>query len=59
MLAKMQCLCSGGKNKVYMRDHDPWFISYGYKMDDWVVSWCTMLVLEPKEKLFILLFKVV
>ena len=59
MLAKMQCLCSGGKNKVCMRDHDPWFISYGYEMDDWVVFWYTMLVLEPKEKLFILLFKVV
>ena len=52
MLAKMQCLCSGGKN-------NPWFISYGYEMDDWVVFWYTMLVLEPKEKLFILLFKVV
>ena len=50
MLAKMQYLCSGGKNKVSMRDHDPWFIPYGYRMDDWVVSWCTMLVLEPKEK---------
>ena len=59
MLAKMQCLCSGGKNRVSMRDHDPWFTTYGYKMDDWVVFWCTMLVLEPKEKLFILLFKVV
>ena len=23
MLAKMQCLCSGGNNKVSMRDHDP------------------------------------
>ena len=55
MLAKMQCLCSGGKNKVNMRDHDPWFIPYGYEMDDWVVFWCTLLVLEPKEKLFILL----
>ena len=54
MLAKMQCLCPGGKNKVYMRDHDPWFIPYGYEMDDWVVFWCTMLVLEPKERLFIL-----
>ena len=42
---------SGGKNKVCMRDHDPWFIPYGYGMDDWVVSWCTMLVLETKEKL--------
>ena len=51
MLAKMQCLCSGAKNKVSMRDHDPWFISYGYEMDDWVVFLCTMLVLEPKEKL--------
>ena len=49
MLAKMQCLCSGGNNKVSMRDHDPWFIPYGYGMDDWVVFWCTMLVLEPKE----------
>ena len=32
MLAKMQCLCSGGKNaknEVSMRDHDPWFIPYG------------------------------
>ena len=55
MLAKMQCLCSGGKKKVCMRDHDPWFIPYGYDMDDWVVFWCTMLVLELKEKLFILL----
>lgn len=59
MLAKMQCLCSGGKNKVCMRDHDPWFIPYGYGMDDWVVFWCTMLVVEPKEKLFTILFKVV
>ena len=42
-----------------MRDHDPWFIPYGYGMDEWVVFWCTMLVLEPKEKLFVLLFKVV
>ena len=50
-LAKMQCLCSGDKNKVSMRDHDPWFIPYGYGLDDWVVFWCTMLVLEPKEKL--------
>jgi hypothetical protein len=49
MLAKMQCLCSGGNNRVSMRDHDPWFIPYGYGMDDWVVFWCTMLVLEPKE----------
>ena len=56
MLAKMQCLCSGGKNKVSMRDHDPWFVPYGYGMDDWVVFWCTLLVVEPKEKkLFILL----
>ncbi|OEU15938.1 S-adenosyl-L-methionine-dependent methyltransferase [Fragilariopsis cylindrus CCMP1102] len=45
----MQCLCSGGKNKVNMRDHDPWFIFYGYEMDDWVGFWCTLLVLEPKE----------
>ena len=60
MLAEMQCLCSGGKNKVCMRDHDPWFIPYGYGMDDWVVFWCTILVLESKEKFFIiLLFKVV
>ena len=36
-----------------MRDHDPWFIPYGYEMNDWVVFWCTMLVVEPKEKLFI------
>ena len=56
MLAKMQCLCSGGKNKVKRRDHDPGFIPYGYEMDDWVGFWCTLLVLEPKEKLFILLF---
>ena len=28
-------------------------------MDDWVVFWCTMLALEPKEKLFILFFKLV
>ena len=55
MLARMQCLCSGGKNKVSMSDHDSWFIPYGYEMDDWVVCWCTMLVLEPKEKLFIYL----
>ncbi|OEU11426.1 hypothetical protein FRACYDRAFT_245994 [Fragilariopsis cylindrus CCMP1102] len=54
MLANMQCLCSGGNNKVSMRDHDPWFIPYGYGMDDWVVFWCTMVVVEPKEKLFIL-----
>ncbi|OEU07263.1 hypothetical protein FRACYDRAFT_251371 [Fragilariopsis cylindrus CCMP1102] len=50
MLAKMRCLCSGGKNEVNMRDHDPWFIPYWYEMDDWVVFWCTLLVLEPKEK---------
>ena len=56
MLAKMQCLCSGGKNEVSMGDHDPWFNPYVYEMDDWVVFWCTMLVLELKEKLFILLF---
>ena len=57
MLAKMlQCLCSGGKNKVCMRDHEPWLIPYGYGMEDWVVFWCTLLVQEPKEKLFILLF---
>ena len=55
VLAKMQCLCSGGKNKVYVRDHDPWFIHYGYEMDDWVVFWCTLLVLEPKEKKLIIL----
>ncbi|OEU20274.1 hypothetical protein FRACYDRAFT_236347 [Fragilariopsis cylindrus CCMP1102] len=60
-----------GKNQVSMRDHDHWFIPYGYEMDgwvvpygyemdDWVVFWFTMLVLEPEEKLFIfLLFKVV
>ena len=57
IMIKMQCLCSGGK--VSMRDHDPWFIPNEYEMDDWVVFWCTMLVLEPKEKLFILLFRVV
>ena len=56
MLANMQCLCSGDKNKVFVRGHDPWFIPFGYEMDDWVVFCCTMLVLEPKEKLFILLF---
>ena len=58
MLTKIQCFCSGsgGKNKVSMRDYGPWFIPYGYGMDDWVVFRCTMLVLEPKEKLFILLF---
>ena len=55
MLAKMQCLCSGGKNKVSLRDPDPRFIPYGYVMNDWVVFWCTILVLEPKEKLFIYL----
>ena len=54
MLAKMQCLCSGGKNLVCMRDHDPWSIPYGYGMDGWVVFWCTILVLQPKEKLLIL-----
>ena len=37
MLAKIQYLCSGGKNKVCMRDHDLWFIPYGYEMDDCVV----------------------
>ena len=58
-LAKMQCLCSGGENKVDMRNHDPWFIPYGYEKNDLVVFLCTMLVLERKEKLFILLFKVV
>jgi hypothetical protein len=42
-----------------MRDHDPWFILYGYGMDDWVVSWFNMLVEEPKEKLFRILFNVV
>ena len=52
MLAKMQCLCSGGKNNVNIRDYNLWFIPYGYEMDDWVVFWCTMLVVEPKEKLF-------
>ncbi|OEU09744.1 hypothetical protein FRACYDRAFT_248001 [Fragilariopsis cylindrus CCMP1102] len=38
--------------RLSMRDHEPWFIPYGYwyGMDDWVVFWCTMLVLEPKEK---------
>ena len=25
------------KNKVNMRDYDPWYIPYGYEMDDWVV----------------------
>ena len=45
MLAKIKCLCSGGKNKVSMRDHDPWFIPYEYGIDDWVVFWCIMLVL--------------
>ena len=59
MLTKLQCLCSGGKNKVSMRDHDPWFILNGYGMDDWEVFLCSMLVLEPTEKLFILSFKVV
>ena len=34
-------------------------LPYGYRMDDWVVFWCTILILEIKEKLFILLFKVV
>ena len=54
-----RCLCSGGKNKVSMRDHEPWFIPYGYRMDDWVVFWCTILFLESMEKyLIILLFKV-
>ena len=55
MFAKMQYLCSGGKNKGSMMDCDPWLIPYGYRMDDRVVSWCTMLVLGPKEKLLILL----
>ena len=44
MLAKIHCLCSGGKNRVSMRDHDPWFIPCGYGRDDWVVFWCTMLL---------------
>ncbi|OEU08106.1 hypothetical protein FRACYDRAFT_250329 [Fragilariopsis cylindrus CCMP1102] len=30
----------------------------GYGMNDWVEFWCTRLVLEPMEKLLILLFKV-
>ena len=46
------------QNRVSMRDHDAWFIPYVYSMDDWVICFCTILVLEPKEKLFILLFKV-
>jgi hypothetical protein len=53
MLGEMQCLCSGSKNMVCMRDHDPWSIPYGYGMGGWVVFWCTRLVLQPKEKLFI------
>jgi hypothetical protein len=32
-----------------MRDHDPWSIPYGYEMDDWVVFWCTVVILQPKE----------
>ena len=59
MFAKMECSYSGGTKKVCMRDHVPWVIPYDYDMDDWVVFWCPMLVLEPKEKLLILLFKVV
>ena len=54
---RCRCLCSGGKNKVNMRDRGPLFMLYGYEIDNWVVCWCTMLVLEPKEKLLILLFK--
>ena len=37
MLAKMQCLCSGGK-KVSMRDHDPWFIPYAMGIR-WRTGW--------------------
>ena len=58
MLAKMECLCSGGKNKVCMRDWDPWFIPYGYEMDDLVVFWCTMLILGPTEKKKLKLFNI-
>ena len=54
MLAKMQYLCSGGKNKVNMRDHDPWFILYGYEMD--VIH---LIIYLRRSYSSILLFKVV
>ena len=28
------CVLEEGKNKVSMRDHDPRFICYGYRMND-------------------------
>ena len=58
MLAKMQCLCSGGKNKVVWGIMILGSSPMGMR---WMTGWylCTMLVLEPKERLFILLFKVV
>ena len=51
MLAKMQCFCSGGKNKVCMRDHDPWFIPYEYEMDDWVVLVFKILIFNTQTPL--------
>jgi len=59
MLAEIQCFGSEGRNMVCMGDHDPWSIPYGYGMDDWLVFWFTILVLQPKEKLFLLCFKLV
>ena len=50
MLAEIQCLCSGGKHMIFKKDLDPWSIPYGYEMEDWVVLWCTTLVLQPKEE---------
>ena len=44
---------------VCMRDHDPWSIPHGYRMEVWVVVWCTRLVLQPKEKFVVLTSKVV
>jgi hypothetical protein len=29
----------------------------GYGMDDWVVLWCTILVRQPRERLFIFSFQ--
>ena len=36
ILAKMQCLCSGGKNKVSVRDHGPWLFPMGM---GWMTGW--------------------
>jgi hypothetical protein len=45
VLAKMQCLCSGAKNIICMRDRVPWSIPYAYMKDNGVVFWCTKLIL--------------